>query len=96
MHLWQAKFFDAMGTSQWRQLTDSFTTALQVHPRMTEYTVCIPLDRQDPRIPDQQWFMDRWNLWVEERQQQAAEQGRTVTISPFGPAAAETATQAHV
>ena len=58
---WQAKYFSSMGTSQWRQLEESFKTALRTHPKLAKYFICIPLDRQDPRREQQAWFMDRWN-----------------------------------
>jgi len=63
-HGWQAKYFFSMGDSQWRQLDQSFKTALNKHPSLVKYYVCIPLDRQDPRIDNQKWFMDKWNEHV--------------------------------
>lgn len=61
---WQAKYFFSMGDSQWRQLDQSFKTAINKHPSLVKYYVCIPLDRQDPRIDNQRWFMDKWNEHV--------------------------------
>lgn len=58
---WQAKYFHSMADSQWRQIEKSFLTALSTHPKLTRYHICIPLDRQDPRLTDQKWFMDKWN-----------------------------------
>lgn len=58
---WQAKFFDSMGQSQWRQLEDSFKNAFEKHPRLVRYYICIPLDRADPRIENEKWFMDKWD-----------------------------------
>lgn len=64
---WQAKFFVRRpDESQWGQIDDSVKTALEKHPRLTRYTICLPVDRQDPRITDdqgrqQRWFMDKWN-----------------------------------
>lgn len=51
----------SMGDAQWKQLKESFETALKTHLNLTKYYICIPLDRQDPRRKDQDWFMDKWN-----------------------------------
>jgi hypothetical protein len=48
---WQAKYFDSLGNSQWSQLDDSVETALDKHPRLVRYFICIPLDLPDARIP---------------------------------------------
>ena len=52
---WQAKFFlSPPDGSQWAQIDKSVTTALEKHPRLSRYVVCLPIDRQDPRIDNQQ------------------------------------------
>lgn len=57
----QAKFFlSSPQESQWNQIENSFKTALEKHPRIVTYYIAIPLDRADPRIDDQQSFMDKW------------------------------------
>lgn len=81
---WQAKYFLSMGTEQWRQIEESFKRALETHPRLTKYFVCIPLDRQDPRIPGQYWFMDKWNEFVRKWSQYAKSLGRTIEIEYWG------------
>src|SRR5690554_6308599 len=59
---WQAKFFTSPpGPTQWQQITDSVQTALEKRPRLKRYTVCMPLDRADPRQPNKKSFMDEWN-----------------------------------
>ena len=59
---WQAKFFVAPPTSsQWAQIDDSVKTALEKHPRLTRYTVCLPVDRSDPRLSGQKGSLDRWD-----------------------------------
>src|SRR5438105_361970 len=41
---WQSKFFlSPPGPSQWQQLDHSIGTALAKHPRLTAYTVCLPI-----------------------------------------------------
>lgn len=81
---WQAKYFSVMGTSQWTQLKKSFETTLKTHPNLTKYYICIPLDRQDPRINDQSWFMDKWNEKTQQWAGIAKKLGRNVTFEYWG------------
>ena len=61
-HAWQAKFFLSPPTSgQWAQIDDSVKTALAKHPRLTRYTICLPIDRSDARQQGQKSFLDKWN-----------------------------------
>lgn len=62
---WQTKFFlSTPGRNQWRQIDASVKDALEKRPRITRLTISIPLDREDPRIETEKWFMDQWNLHV--------------------------------
>lgn len=82
---WQAKFFTSPpGKSQWSQIDKSVRDALARRPRLTRYTVCLPIDRQDPRSEDQRSFMDRWNERVERWQGWASEQGMSVEFRYWG------------
>jgi len=81
---WQAKFFDSMDQSQWRQLEDSFNNAFEKHARLVKYYICIPLDRADPRIEKQKWFMDKWNEKVEQWQRYSKERGRSIEFEYWG------------
>lgn len=81
---WQAKYFDAMDTSQWNQIEKSFKTAFAKHPRLVKYYICIPLDRQDPRINDQKWFMDKWISYVNEWTKFAASHHRQMEFEYWG------------
>ena len=59
---WQTKYFTSpLTNTQWQQIDDSIKTALDRHPRLVRYYVCIPRDRSDARIPNQKSEMDRWN-----------------------------------
>lgn len=62
---WQAKYFDGLSDPQWSQLDDSVRTALQKHPRLVRYFVCIPLDRSDARVDRQRSAKDRWDEHVQ-------------------------------
>jgi hypothetical protein len=82
---WQAKFFlSPPGPSQWRQLDNSIRQALEKHPRLTSYTICLPIDRSDPKVHEQKWFMDRWNEHVDEWQKWAQERGIAVQFEYWG------------
>jgi len=81
---WQAKFFlSPPNASQWNQINDSIKKALEKHPRLTSYTVCIPIDRQDPRT-GQDWFMDKWKNHVETWKRWAQEKSMSVEFNYWG------------
>jgi Fe-S cluster biosynthesis and repair protein YggX len=81
---WQTKFFSSVDKSQWKQLDESVETALYKHPHLIRYTVCIPIDRQDPRMKDRQSFMDKWNEHVEKWQKWAQNKGMSVSFPYWG------------
>ncbi len=82
---WQAKFFtSSLDEKQWAQLDDSVRTALGKHTRLTVYTVCLPLDRSDPRIDRQNWFLDKWNKRVEKWQGWARQAKLSVEFRYWG------------
>lgn len=41
----QSKFFTKLDATQWRQIDESVKTAIEKHPELTRYIVCVPLDR---------------------------------------------------
>ena len=62
---WQAKFFTSQPSGQqWGQVDSSVSTALEKHPRLVEYTLCMAADRPDPRIQGQRSFLYAWNEHV--------------------------------
>jgi hypothetical protein len=81
---WQAKFFSSMGTTQWGELEKSFKTAFDKHPELVKYYICLPLDRSDPKIPKQKWFMDKWNEKEVEWEFYAKSNGRIVEFEYWG------------
>lgn len=81
---WQAKFFSSVSDSQWTQLDKSFKTAFTKHPNLKKYFICTPLDRQDPRIDKQKWFMDKWNEKVAEWSAFAISKGRNIEFEYWG------------
>jgi len=90
---WQAKFFSTMGNAQWIQLEKSFKTAFEKHPNLVKYFICIPLDREDPRITIAKGkqkgkrvnhFMDKWNAKVKEWKEFAKLNGREIEFEYWG------------
>ncbi len=90
---WQAKFFSSMGNSQWTQLDESFKTAFAKHPNLVKYYICVPLDRQDPRITISKGkrkgqqvnhFMDKWNSKVAEWKAFSKSNNRTIEFEFWG------------
>lgn len=81
---WQAKFFDKLERAQWTQLDESVRSALDKHPQLTSYTVCLPLDRRDPRIKRRKDLMDQWNAHVERWQGWARGKGMSVEFGYWG------------
>ena len=62
---WQAKWFTTSPTaSQWNQINNSVKKALEKHPNLTKYIICLPTNRSDPRR-GQNSFLDKWNEHVE-------------------------------
>ena len=56
----EAKFFDPKGQSQWQQLDKSVKTALDKHPLLARYIICLPVDFPDPRLSNQKSQYDKW------------------------------------
>jgi hypothetical protein len=57
---------------------------LDKHPQLSQYVICLPIDRQDPRIKSQQWFMDKWNAHVQKWEEWAAAKGMAVVFEYWG------------
>ena len=82
-HGLQAKFFLGKPTSsQWNGLFNSIKRAIEKHPQLIELTIALAADREDPRKPREQWFMDEWNQQHAKWIGHAESLGRTVTF-PF-------------
>ena len=81
---WQAKYFDVLGNPQWRQLDKSVRTALDKHPKLVRYHICVPLDRSDARIGGQHSAMQRWDARVKKWCEWADERGMCVEFIWWG------------
>ncbi len=82
---WQAKFFrTAPNATQWREIDESLKNAVEKHPRLTKYTICLPVDRSDARIGNQKSFLAKWGDYVAKWQRLAATKGMSVTFEYWG------------
>ncbi|MDY0235782.1 MAG: hypothetical protein RBR71_07115 [Gudongella sp.] len=88
-HAWQAKYFlSALTTSQWSQITHSVKTAIDKHPKLSKYYVCVPRDLTDSRKesngkPVTSAF-DKWEVLKKEWNNYAAEKGMKVDFIYWG------------
>jgi hypothetical protein len=67
-HGWQAKYFtDVIASNQWSQISESVKTALEKHPKLTKYYVCLPRDWTDSRknIRSGEKVNSAWDKWQE-------------------------------
>lgn len=81
---WQAKYFFSLGLSQLAQIDDSVETALDKHPNLKRYYICVPTDRADARIPGRTSEMDRWNQRVQKWMGWAQQRGMQVEFVWWG------------
>ena len=82
---WQAKFFlSPPNNSQWAQVDKSVKTALDKHSQLSQYAICHPINRQDPRLPENRSFMDKWNEHVQKWEEWATVKGMAVTFEYWG------------
>ncbi len=46
---WQAKYFQALNSGEWSSIKKSFFDAIETHPELTEYIICLPHNLSDGR-----------------------------------------------
>ena len=81
---WQAKFFHTLGSSQWNQIDKSVKTALEKHPSLTRYFICVPYDRPDARVENQQSALQKWGNHVKKWKRWAKKRGQQVEFIWWG------------
>ena len=86
---WQAKYFmGQMNASRWGQLDHSFATALDRHPNLTKYVICLPIDKPDSRSKRAGKQVvtaeDEWQHHVAEWRSRAASLSRSVEFEFWG------------
>ena len=88
-YAWQAKYFlNPLTTSQWSQITHSVKTAIDKHPKLSKYYVCVPRDHTDSRKesngkPVTSAF-DKWEELKKEWNDYAAEKGMHIDFIYWG------------
>ncbi|ACY13636.1 AVAST type 2 anti-phage system protein Avs2 [Haliangium ochraceum] len=92
---WQAKYFlTSPEASQWQQVDKSVVTALEKHPAITKYFVCMPIDLPDGRVErttrasgekkPTTSAQDQWNERVKKWKAAARADGREVEFLFWG------------
>ena len=81
---WQSKYFDHLGDAQWAQIDRSVKTALEKHPKLVRYFVCVPLDRADARTEGKKSAQERWDDRVVKWSGWAADRDMTVEFIYWG------------
>ena len=81
---WQSKYFDALGDSQWKQIDKSIRSAIDAHPNLVRYFVCVPLDLPDGRVARKKSAKERWDEHVTKWCDWAQAKGRTVEFIWWG------------
>ena len=81
---WQAKYFFALGDSQWSQIDRSVKKALEKHPKLVRYMVCVPVDRADARATGRKSAKERWDDRVVKWNGWACDRGMTVDFVYWG------------
>jgi hypothetical protein len=83
-HGWQAKFFDVIEDSQWRQLDESVETVLKKHPHLVRYVVCLPIDLPDARSEGRRSLREKWEERVGKWRGWANQRGMNVAFELWG------------
>ena len=81
---WQAKFFDRLENTQWRQLDESVETAITTHPNLNHYTICLPIDLPDARKEGESSLRQKWEERVLKWRETARKKGMKVTFDLWG------------
>ena len=79
---WQAKYVFAIN-SLLSQVTESLTTALEIHPTLTQYIVCFPFDLTGPTGRRGLSGQEKFDNWRERQEQKAVTEGRQLTIEAW-------------
>ena len=81
---WQAKYLFGWDSSLATQLDDSIGTALNKHPQLVEYVVCLPFDLSDSRTGRRKTAREKWDVWCAKWKEYAAARKRDLTITLWG------------
>ena len=81
---WQAKYLFVWSQGTESQLDASIRTALEKHPRLTEYVVCLPFDLPDSRSDGTTSTREKWKRWQSKWKKSAEGKQRELTITLWG------------
>ena len=81
---WQAKYLFHWSDSLATQLDHSISTALDKHPQLVEYIVCLPFDLPDSRTGRHKTAREKWDVWCAKWKKFAAERKRNLKITLWG------------
>ncbi len=77
----QAKWFlTSPGSQQWGQVDESVGVALERHPRLVRYVVCMPVDLSDARTPNSVSARGRWEERRAKYERWATDRGMSVVF----------------
>ncbi len=76
---WQAKYVFEVGPLI-TQASKSLTTALSVHPNLTKFILCCPFELTGETARAGLSEIEKMNLWIEEREEEASTLDRSLTI----------------
>ena len=82
---WQAKYFrTSPDAAQWQQIDKSVQTALEKHPNLTRYTVCLPLNMPDARLIGKKSALEKWSEHAAKWTSQATKLNHKVEFEFWG------------
>ena len=81
---WQAKYLFNWNQGTASQLDASIRTALEKHPQLTEYVVCLPFDLPDSRSHGSTSAREKWERWQTKWKKNAEGMQRELTIRFWG------------
>jgi hypothetical protein len=91
-HCLQAKFYSHFTTDLASKLISSLTQALDNHPRLVKYIVCLPFNLRDPGkcSTTSTTEMDKWNAWKHKAQAEARKRSRVLDLGLWDASAFHT------
>ena len=81
---WQAKYFRELNSSRWTQIDESVKTALEKHPKLARYFVCIPINLADARLEGRTSALANWEQRVAKWEGWSRERGLDVEFVWWG------------
>ena len=81
---WQAKYLFHCNDSLKTQLDHSIRRALDKHPQLVEYVVCLPFDLSNSRTSGRKTAREKWDAWCAKWKKFAASRKRNLRITLWG------------